>query len=55
MKMVKCIRSLWRLWCDLWQLRWEEFPGIDYSKWESKVEMRCRLSGPTRDICRREP
>jgi hypothetical protein len=46
MKMVRFLRSLWHAWCDLWQLNWDPTTRPDFHKWESKMEIRRRLSGP---------
>ncbi len=46
MKLVRFLRLLWRGWCDLWQLNWDRTPGLDFHKWESKMEIHRRLSRP---------
>lgn len=32
----------------MWRFDWEEHVGPDYHKWESKMEIRRRLSGPSK-------
>jgi hypothetical protein len=46
MKVLRILRSLWYCWCSLWQLNWDRSPGLDFHKWESKMEVHRRLSGP---------
>ena len=42
--MIRCFCLAWRYWCSLWRLSWDCPSEIDYHKWESKAEIRCRLA-----------
>ena len=44
MKMMELLGLMWHCWCDLWRLNWDEVADIDSHKWDSKMEMRARLS-----------
>lgn len=48
MRVMKCLCSVWRRWCEMWRFNWDEHGGPDYHKWESKMEIRRRLSGSPR-------
>jgi hypothetical protein len=46
MRVVKYLRWTWRAWRDTWRFSWDEYVGPDYHRWESKMEIRRRLSSP---------
>jgi hypothetical protein len=49
MKIVRYVCRVWRWWCELWRIDWDELARIDSHKWESKTEYHWRLSGPHHD------
>jgi len=46
---MNALKRVWRCWRSMWEFRWDEVAGVDYHKWESRMEIRRRLSGPRRD------
>ena len=49
MRVVKYLRWAWHAWQDIWRFNWDECMGPDCHKWESKMEIRRRLSRPPGD------
>ena len=47
-KLTSILRRVRRCWCNLWQLRWEDMNCIDHHRWETRMEIRRRLSMPRR-------
>jgi len=45
MRLLWFLRHLWHGWRALWQWNWDGTAAPDFHKWESKVEIRQRLSG----------
>jgi hypothetical protein len=45
MGLLRFLGTLWHGWRALWQLNWDRTAALDFHKWESKVEIRQRLSG----------
>ncbi len=43
-KARQLLRSLWRHWRELWHFSWDQSRGIDHHRWESKTEVRSRLT-----------
>ncbi len=42
--MKRYVCFAWHYWCSLWQLNWDYSSGMDYHKWESKMEIYRRLA-----------
>lgn len=45
MRLLRFLVALWHGWHALWQLNWDRTAALDFHKWESKIEIRQRLSG----------